>query len=71
MAKKDQQITDTDEAKPAKTRTPRSSDSITAGALKLPLADRCDLRDKLIESIKTEVAEKAEDARLAKEIAGV
>ncbi len=48
-----------------KTRTPRTADSITKGALSLPLAERVALVKELQASIKTEVdnAKKAaEDA---------
>jgi hypothetical protein len=51
--------------KESRTRTPRSSESITAGALALPLAERVALKNKIDESIKSEVAtlkQKAEDA---------
>lgn len=72
MSKKDlNNESDSAEVKFPVKRTPRSSDSITAGALKLPLADRVQLRNDLNESIKEEVAEKEADAQMAKEIAGV
>lgn len=56
--------------KEKKTRNPKQPANITAGALKLPLADRVQLRNDLSESIKAEVAEKEAALKLAKEIAG-
>lgn len=38
-----------------KVRVPKSADSILAGALKLPLADRAMITDKLKASIQAEV----------------
>lgn len=39
-----------------KTRTPRTAESITKGALELPLEERAALRDKLIASVNDEIA---------------
>lgn len=48
-----------------KTRTPRTVDSITAGALSLPLFERVELCKKLKESITEEVRNKEESAKAA------
>ena len=52
-----------------KTRTPKSADSITNGALKLPLKERCQLVETLKESIKAEVETLAEAAKQAAQTA--
>jgi hypothetical protein len=51
------------------TRTPRSADSITAGALKLPLAERVQLKKELEASIANEVNELIQAAKLAEQTA--
>ena len=43
------------EVKTRKARTPRNTESVTKGALALPLQERVDLVTKLNESIKAEV----------------
>ena len=43
------------EVKTRKPRTPRNTESVTKGALALPLQERVDLVTKLNESIKSEV----------------
>lgn len=57
-------MTETKTDKPARTRTPRDAESITNGALALPLIERAALRDKLIESVneEKEALRKAADA---------
>lgn len=52
------------------TRTPRSYDAITAGAMLLDLKDRVALRDKLINSIKDEVEKLESDFLNAKKLLG-
>jgi hypothetical protein len=52
-----------------KTRTPRSLDAITKGALSLPLADRVALVRELKQSIQTEVAAAKTAADQAQEAA--
>ena len=52
-----------------KTRTPRSLDAITKGALSLPLADRVALVRELKQSIQTEVAAAKTAADQAEEAA--
>lgn len=51
-----------------KTRTPRSTESITAGALALPLAERAELCKKLRESIQAEVTQAELQAKRAAEL---
>lgn len=51
-----------------KMRTPRSSESIEAGALKLPLEERVNLCKKLAASIKDEVAAKRADLEKASKL---
>lgn len=53
-----------------KTRTPRSYESIKAGAVALTLQERVDLRDALNDSIKEEVQALKTQAELATKIAG-
>lgn len=53
-----------------KQRTPKSPDSITAGALKLPLADRIELCKALQSSIATEVKALKDQAEQASKLAG-
>lgn len=48
-------MTDTPEKKPRATKTPRTVESITNGALQLPLADRVALLKALKESVTAEV----------------
>lgn len=52
-----------------KTRTPKNADSITKGALALPLQERVDLVKTLEDSIQTEVAMLKEAAAKADAIA--
>ena len=52
-----------------KTRTPKNADSITKGALALPLQERVDLVKALEDSIQTEVAMLKEAAAKADAIA--
>ena len=52
-----------------KTRTPRTSDSITKGALSLPLKDKVALVKELQSSIDDEVKAAKEAAALAEQIA--
>jgi hypothetical protein len=51
------------------TRVPRSADSITAGALKLPLAERVALKKALDKSITDEVDDLKEQATIAEQTA--
>jgi len=48
-----------------KTRTPRTAESITKGALELPLEERAALRDKLIASVNAEIGDLAAKATAA------
>lgn len=59
------------ETKEKKTRTPRTAESITAGALSLPLAERVELCKQLKESIQAEVEQAQKAAESAKQIAGL
>lgn len=59
-------MTDIKKEKPV--RTPRNSESITSGALKLPLLQRVELCKKLKASIAAEVGELEVSAKQAKEI---
>jgi hypothetical protein len=52
-------------------RTPKSPDSITAGALKLKLADMVQLRNTLNEEIKRQVSEAQLAATEAAKVAGI
>lgn len=60
----------TDETKPKTTRTPRTLESITKGALKLPLNDRAKLRDELNKSVETEVQALQDQAKAAAGLLG-
>lgn len=51
-----------------KTRTPRTVESITAGALSLTLSDRVELCKKIRESIDEEVKELKQTAAMAAEL---
>jgi len=51
-----------------KQRTPRTTESITAGAMALPLAQRTELCKRLKESILKEVQDKEAGVKLAKEL---
>lgn len=51
-----------------KTRTPRTFESITAGALSLLLAERAELCKRLKESIQQEVEKAQEQAKQAGEL---
>lgn len=55
--------------KPKKTRTPKNAESITKGALALPLQERVDLVHKLKDSIQAEVETINEAAKQASTIA--
>ena len=48
-----------------KTRTPRNADSILAGLLKLPLAEKVKLQKSLTENINAEVKKMQDDANAA------
>lgn len=52
------------------TRTPRGHESITKGALSLPLAERASLRDALVKSVADEVQALATQADNAKKLLG-
>lgn len=54
-----------------KTRTPRSADAITAGALSLPLQERVDMISALQTSVDKEVADLQAQAATAAKIASV
>jgi hypothetical protein len=53
-----------------KTRTPRTLESITKGALELPLAERAALRDSLAKSVQDEVAALKLQAEQAAKLVG-
>lgn len=55
--------------KPKKTRTPKNAESITKGALALPLQERVDLVHKLKDSIQAEVETITDAAKQAATIA--
>lgn len=52
-----------------KTKTPRSLEAITKGALALPLSDRVKLKNLLAESVDQEVKDLKEKAANAEQIA--
>lgn len=56
------------DTKPKTTRTPRNLETITKGALALPLIERATLRDALVESIEKEKAELREAADKASKL---
>lgn len=63
--------TKTQESQGRKTRTPRTLESITAGALALPLEDRISLTRALQDSIEKEVKDLNEAAQNAAKLASV
>lgn len=57
--------------KPKAPRVPRSYDSILAGALSLPLEERANLRDKLIEHVEAEIKRMQDAANAANKLSNV
>ena len=58
------------EVKTRKPRTPRNTESVTKGALALPLQERVALRNKISESIIAEVETLKAEATQAEKFAG-